>query len=102
MSDNYIDKVKHKINDIRLSIDNFDNIFIYLLAERFKCTRTIGQLKAICKLPPVDSKREAKQMMRLQSLAKSFSMNPVFIENLFNLIIKEVIDNHKSISKNYK
>ena len=31
---------------LRESIDNFDAALIYLLAERFRCTQRVGELKA--------------------------------------------------------
>ena len=42
----------------RASIDNLDAALVHLLAERFKITRQVGQLKASLGLAPADPARE--------------------------------------------
>ena len=54
---------------IRGSIDNIDAALIHLLAERFKCTQSVGRLKAEEGLPPSDPAREERQIARLRVLA---------------------------------
>ncbi|MDF7674851.1 chorismate mutase [Acetobacteraceae bacterium ESL0709] len=81
---------------LRQSIDNIDAAIIYMLAERFKCTREIGRLKAQYKLPPTDQKREKEQTERLRSLAEASSLDPDFAERLFRVIVSEVVNNHKT------
>ena len=39
---------------LRESIDNFDAALIHLLAERFRCTQRVGELKARKGFPPSD------------------------------------------------
>ena len=43
----------------RASIDNIDAALIHMLAERFRCTKAVGVLKAEHGLPPADPAREA-------------------------------------------
>ncbi|RUZ42027.1 chorismate mutase, partial [Mesorhizobium sp. M7A.F.Ca.CA.004.05.2.1] len=38
--------------DYRASIDNIDAALIHMLAERFRCTKAVGVLKATHGLPP--------------------------------------------------
>ena len=38
----------------RKSIDNIDAALIHMLAERFRCTKAVGVLKATHGLPPAD------------------------------------------------
>ena len=52
--------------EIRHSIDNIDAAIIHLLAERFKQTLKVGELKARAGLPPADPTREAQQIARLR------------------------------------
>jgi hypothetical protein len=40
--------------DYRASIDNIDAALIHMLAERFRCTKAVGELKASHGLPPAD------------------------------------------------
>ena len=58
-----------KLRTLRGSIDNLDAALVHLLAERFKCTQEVGELKAAHDLPPADPAREADQIARLRRLA---------------------------------
>lgn len=80
---------------LRQSIDNIDAAIVYMLAERFKVTDSIGQFKARHRLPSVDNKRESEQSERLRDLAQKASLNPDFAERFFRVIVEEVIKNHK-------
>jgi chorismate mutase len=84
---------------LRDSIDNIDAALIHLLAERFKCTQTVGRYKAEHKLPAADPAREVKQIARLRVLAKQAKLDPDFAEKFLNFIIKEVIRHHVAIRK---
>jgi chorismate mutase len=83
--------------ELRRSIDNIDAAVIHLLAERFKCTRKVGELKAAADLPPADPVREAQQIARLRSLAVSAELAPEFAEKFLNFLVKEVIRHHERI-----
>ena len=83
--------------ELRGSIDNIDAAVIHLLAERFKCTRKVGELKARLDLPPADPSREAQQIARLRSLAVSADLAPEFAEKFLNFLVTEVIRHHESI-----
>ena len=48
-----------QLADYRASIDNIDAALIHMLAERFRCTKAVGVLKAEHGLPPADPAREA-------------------------------------------
>ncbi len=83
---------------IRGSIDNIDAALVHLLAERFKCTKEVGELKARTGLPPSDPKREEQQIERLRSLAEKSGLDPVFAEKFLNFIVAEVIRHHEDIA----
>lgn len=87
---------------IRASIDNIDATLVYLLAERFKCTQKVGQLKAQHELPPSDPEREKAQIQRLHSLSRDADLDPEFAEKFLNFIIEEVIRHHKAISQEHQ
>jgi len=89
--------VPAELQRLRESIDNFDAILIHLLAERFKCTKQVGALKARLGLPSGDPSREAEQIKRLRKLAESAHLDPDFAETLLAFIIKEVIRHHESL-----
>jgi len=87
---------------LRASIDNLDAALVHLLAERFKCTQQVGELKARAGMPPADPAREAYQIARLRELATSSGLDPQFAEKFLALVIDEVIRNHESISRSQR
>ena len=86
------------LTTIRQSIDNLDAALVSLLAERFKCTQRVGELKAAHNLPAADPAREAQQIQRLQRLAVDAELDPVFAEKLLNFIISEVVRHHNAVA----
>ncbi|MEY4269636.1 MAG: hypothetical protein RLZZ58_852 [Pseudomonadota bacterium] len=78
----------------RQSIDNIDAALVYMLAERFKVTKAVGELKAEIDLPPADAAREERQIERLRSLARDANLDPDFTEKFLRFIIDEVIRHH--------
>ena len=80
------------------SIDNIDAALLHLLAERFKCTQAVGELKAARGMPPADPAREVAQVARLRALADEAGLDPQFAEAFLNFIIAEVIHHHERIA----
>lgn len=87
------------LQEHRASIDRLDAILVFTLAERFKHTQAVGQLKAEHALPPSDPAREARQIERLQRLAEEADLDPEFARKFLNFIISEVIRHHESFQK---
>ncbi|SDP28388.1 chorismate mutase [Actinacidiphila guanduensis] len=87
-----------KLRALRGSIDNLDAALVHLLAERFKCTQEVGELKAAHDLPPADPAREAAQIARLRRLAADARLDPAFAEKFLNFIIEEVVRHHRAIA----
>jgi len=81
---------------LRASIDNIDAALIHMLAERFRCTKAVGVLKAEYGLAPADPAREKQQVERLRRLAQDASLDPDFAEKFLNFIVKEVIRHHEN------
>ncbi|ACI49862.1 chorismate mutase [Gluconacetobacter diazotrophicus PA1 5] len=84
---------------LRQSIDNIDAALIYMLAERFRHTQAVGELKARHDMPPADPAREAQQVSRLRDLAGAARLDPDFAEKFLAFIIKEVIRHHEAIAR---
>ncbi|WP_180900656.1 chorismate mutase [Martelella soudanensis] len=95
MTDNGITR---QLTQYRQSIDNLDAALVHILAERFRCTKAVGHLKADYDLPPADPAREEQQISRLRALANSADLDPDFAETFLNFIIKEVIRHHEQIA----
>lgn len=83
---------------LRRSIDNFDAAVIHILAERFRCTQAVGELKARTGMAPSDPDRERRQIARLRALAEESQLDPAFAEKFLNFIVAEVIHHHERIA----
>ena len=88
-----------ELQRLRDSIDNIDAALIHLLAERFKFTKAVGELKACHGLPPADPARETRQIARLRALAASAKLDPDFAEKFLAFIVREVIRHHEAIGR---
>lgn len=97
MSKSDSERAADVLRSLRASIDNIDAALVHMLAERFKCTQAVGELKAAHDLPPADPAREEKQITRLRQLAADAELDPAFAEKFLNFLIEEVIRNHKAI-----
>jgi chorismate mutase len=90
------DPVAEELLRLRMSIDNMDAALVHLLAERFKVTRQVGELKAAHGLPPADPVREAQQISRLRALAEDAKLDPEFAEKFLNFVVAEVVRHHEA------
>lgn len=81
----------------RQSIDNIDAALIFMLAERFKITKAVGEYKARTALPPADPGREEEQIARMKRLAVDADLDPDFSEKFLRFVIDEVIRHHEKI-----
>jgi len=91
------DEAREELLRLRSSIDNMDSMLVHLLAERFKVTQRVGELKAKHGMPPADPDREARQIARLRSLAEESQLDPEFAEKFITFIVREVVRHHEHI-----
>ncbi len=87
-----------QLQRLRRSIDNVDAVLIHTLAERFKLTQAVGELKARHGMPPSDPGREQTQIARLRRLAEDAELDPEFAEKFITFVIAEVIHHHERIA----
>lgn len=81
---------------LRSSIDNIDAALIYMLAERFRCTKQVGILKAEHGMAASDPAREELQLARLHELALDAELDPEFAKKWFSFVVAEVIRHHEA------
>ena len=89
-----------RLQTLRASIDNIDAALIHMLAERFRCTKQVGVLKAEFGMPASDPSREEQQIARLRRLAADADLDPEFAEKWFNFVGAEVIRHHTAAAEN--
>lgn len=89
---------EEQLQRYRRSIDNIDAVLIHALAERFKLTQSVGELKAENGMPPSDPAREQKQIARLRRLAEDADLDPEFAEKFITFVIAQVIHHHERIA----
>jgi chorismate mutase len=87
-----------ELERLRGSIDNLDAAIICLLAERFKITQQVGQLKKERGLAPADPEREEQQIARLRRLAVAANLDPEFAEKWLSFVVEEVVRHHQAIA----
>ena len=92
------DEALVELDRLRRSIDNMDSALVHLLAERFKVTQRVGELKATSGLPAADPDREARQIQRLRALAEDAQLDPEFAEKFLTFIVSEVVRHHERIA----
>lgn len=88
-----------QLQSLRGSIDNIDAALIFMLAERFRCTKQVGVLKAEHGMPASDPGREEQQLARLRRLAGEADLDPEFAEKWFNFVVAEVIRHHTAAAE---
>jgi chorismate mutase len=91
--------VRSELQRLRGSIDNMDAALVHLLAERFKITQQVGELKARHGLPPADPTREAEQIARLRRLAGEAKLDPEFAEKFLTFVVAEVVRHHEAAQR---
>lgn len=87
-----------ELRALRASIDNYDAALVHILAERFRATQAVGELKARLGMPPADVEREKVQIARLRALADESGLDPQFAEKFLGFVIAEVIHHHVRIA----
>jgi chorismate mutase len=91
-----------RLRNLRDSIDDIDAAIVHVLAERFRCSRAVGKLKAQHGLASRDSGREAEQVSRLRHLATVSNLDPDFAEKFLSFVVHEVVRQHEAVRLNHQ
>ena len=94
MSDTMINP---QLLQLRDQIDIVDAQLVALLGQRFGLTAQVGVLKKETGLEARDPNRERLQIEKVRKLATDSGVDPNFIENLFQTMLKTVVQNHREV-----
>lgn len=84
---------------LRRSLDNIDAALVAMLAERFRVTQEVGQLKARHRLDAVDVAREEAKVARLRENAARAGLDEDFAEEFIRRVMAEVVRQHREIAQ---
>ncbi|WP_161539963.1 chorismate mutase [Glaciimonas sp. PCH181] len=90
-------KINPQLLQLRDQIDVVDAQLVNLLGQRFGLTAQVGVLKKENGLEARDAERERLQIVKVRKLATDAGVDPDFIENLFQSLLKTVVKNHQEI-----
>jgi chorismate mutase len=85
--------------ELRERIDGLDEQLVQLLAQRFRVTEAVGNLKAAGGMNAADPVREAQQEQRLSQLAEHYGVSPALVKRIFHAVVEEVVSTHEEIAK---
>lgn len=80
-----------ELKSLRDSIDNLDAALICVLAERFRCTKKISELKTRHDFPTFDPVRDAQQADRSRQLAAIARFDPDLAQKILAFVSNELI-----------
>ena len=88
-----------KIDDIRRVISELDDSLLHIISSRLELMPAVIKYKAQNDLPILDENREKAIIEKKMKQAVERGLNPVFIEQLYRLIIEESKRIQKGIMK---
>ena len=88
-----------QLAELRLAIDEIDDRFVKILAERFEVTREVGQLKADLGMPAIDATRESQIDDKARRLAADNGLDADLVSQVLRSIIDRVVAEHRTIAE---
>lgn len=85
------------LEELRIEIDKCNNEIIGAIKKRFYVTREIGKIKKDSNLSSYDKNREDKVINNVRLLAQNSNLNEDMIEDIFRIIMKQVIIEHEEL-----
>lgn len=85
------------LEELRIEIDKCNNEIIGAIKKRFYVTREIGKIKKDSNLSSYDKNREDKVINNVRLLAQNSNLNEDMVENIFRIIMKQVIEEHEEL-----
>ena len=92
----------NEIFALRQSIDNIDNAVVSLLAERFKVTEKVGEIKARANFAAEDKSRENRQADRLKKIAEISGLKEEIALEYLHFVVAAAKKRHQEIKNSQK
>ena len=86
-----------ELERLRRQIDEIDEAFVTLLADRFRVTRRVGDLKHERGLPPQDATREAQIDAKVRRLASDHDLDESLVSEVLRAVIDRVVEEHRRL-----
>lgn len=77
------------IDEIRKKIDELDTELVKILAKRIELIKKVSDIKKKKNIPIHDPEREKEIIKEKKTIANELNLNPEFIEEIFEIILKE-------------
>lgn len=91
-------QVEDELERLRRQIDDVDERFVSLLAERFRITRRVGIIKAERGLPAQDAIREAQIDAKVRRLAAEHDLDEGLVSDVLRAVIDRVVAEHRELA----
>ena len=92
--------INMNLEQLRAEIDRSNKEIVFAIAKRFQLTRKVGELKRQNNLQSKDKSRELKVIENVRLLAKESGIDEDMIENIFSIVMKQVVKEHEEVKKN--
>lgn len=90
--------MEDELEVLRRQIDEVDERFVKLLAERFQITRRVGTIKAERGLPAQDATREAQIDAKVRRLASEHQLDAGLVSDVLRAVIDRVVAEHREMA----
>lgn len=88
---------KNQLTAYRKTITNLDEALINIVAQRFDIVRNIGALKKKHNIEVLDKERHNTHKDFLCNLEKKQNLDPLFINQLFELIMQKAVHEQQKL-----
>lgn len=88
-----------ELEKLRIEVDKCNKKIIEDISNRFDITRKIGKIKAEQGVGSFDKSREDIVLKNARLLAKDKNLNENMIEDIFKIIMKQVVIEHNKVKE---
>lgn len=85
------------LEELRIEVNKCNVEIIKAIERRFSITREIGKIKKDNNLSSYDKNREDKVINNVRLLARNNNLSEDMIENIFRVIMKQVVEEHEEL-----